>query len=305
MLSNDRPMNYVFDDKDKFFYKKVFPLKDVKDRLEYSHLLNNLGVVMDDHAALEIPNTSNCRIDNFVKMLFIGFLLANRRYKSVVKDFLMDLMSLELFFINIKIFNYSDFIFLNEFCSSIIDLCCLEDFGDRLLDLLDEKMADEKIVLQMSKLILHIFFVIFKNSSKQLVSRLIEENVEVEEQETYLHNISHLKKEMLFFISNPTETEDNYKYHTLLFGLFKYVFNVSSLSLLVFDSTRFAKYKSKTISRNGTTIVLYEEKSAKSVIVFGEEHSKLLLNNFMKYSFDDFKEDTAEEFRGKLSRTTR
>lgn len=304
LLTNEQQMNHDFDDKDKFFYKKVFPLKDVKNKLEYSHLLNNLEPQMDEHAMLEIANNKNFRIDNFVKMLFIGFLLTNRKYKSVVKDFIIDLMSLELFFINIKIFNYSDFIFLNQFCSSLIDICCLEDFGDRLLDLLDDKMADEKIVLQLSKLILHVFFVILKNSSKQLVSRLIDENVEKEDQESYLHNIKHLKKELLFFISNPTETEGNHKYYTLLYGLFKHVFNVSNLSLIVFDSTRFAKFKSKTINRNGTTIVLYEEKTVKSIIVFDDTHSRLLLNNFMKYSFDDFKEDTAEEFKGKINRVT-
>ena len=133
----------------------------------------------------------------------------------------------------------------------------------------------------------------------------MEENVKKEEQEGFLENINHLKKEILFFISNPTETEGNYKYHALLYGLFKYVFNVSNLSLMVFDSTKFVKYKSKSINKNGTTIVLYEEKTVKSVLIFDEEHSRLLLNNFMKYSFDDFKEDTAEEFKGKLSRTAR
>ena len=107
---------------------------------------------------------------------------------------------------------------------------------------------------------------------------------------------------MLFSISNPTEAAENPKFVVLLFCLFKFVFNVSGLSLLLFDESRFVKFRSEVAGRENVILALYEGDSSKPVVVFDRSTSDLLSKEFVKCSFSDFGEDAEDDFNGWLNR---
>ena len=297
-----RPFDFGFDDQPKFFYKKITSFDDVRRKLDFSHILANSGEGVEGNTLLELEKRTGGGVDNLIKMLFVGFLLTNKSYKNVIRDFVVDLLSLELFFTTIKIFSNKDFCELNDFCRNLVALCCLEDFTERLLDLLNDRMANEELEIQLSKLILCILFAVVKNSSKLLFKRIIEENIPPNDRATYLQNLNHLKKEVLFSISNPTEAAENQKFVVLLFCLFKFVFNVSGLSLLLFDESRFVKFRSEVAGRENVILALYEGDSSKPVVVFDRSTSDLLSKEFVKCSFSDFGEDAEDDFNGWLNR---
>lgn len=299
-----RPIDLGFDDQPKFFYKKIFNFEDTRRKLDFSHILNNCDEGVKDNIVLELYSSKSNSVETIIKMLFVGFLLNNKNYKNVIRDFIVDLLSLELFFTTINVFSSKDFPELNDFCRNLVALCCLEDFSDRLIDLLNDRMANEELSIQLSKLILYIIFTVVKDSSKLLFKKIIEENIPLNDRSPYLQNLNHLKKETLFALSNPTESVENPQFKILLFCLFKFLFNATGISLLVFDSSRFAKFRSDVTNKENVILALYEEENAKPALVFDNETSTLLSKEFVRCSFSDFGEDN-EDFVGWLKRERR
>ena len=217
----------------------------------------------------------------------------------------MDLLSLELFFINVKIFSFSDFDLLNYFLKDIIEACAVADYKDKLLESINYHMMKVELTVQLSKLVCHILFIILSNSSKYLLQRIIKERVEENIQTSYLSSIDSLKSELELLLSYKTDDHINFKLYTLLHGLFTFVFNVHNSELLVFDANKFNKHRSLLCGNANHIIVVNENFNNRPAIIFDLQTSEILLSTYIKFSFDDFKEDKNENFSGWFKRLGR
>lgn len=297
-----RAQQINFDEPDKLFYKHVAKCSEFFAQYSGIHIKNNLVGNFDNNAAIEFDVPKINLLDSFIRQLFLNFLVANRDFPQLIRDFIVDMLSLELFFINVKIFNFNDFDLLNYFMKDIIESCAAEKPRDKILDSINYHMMKAELIVQLSKLICHILYIILLNSSKYLLQKIIKERIDETLQQTYINSLDTLKTDLELLLAYKAEDSINYKFYALLHGLFSYVFNVHNSELLVFDANRFNKHKSLLCGNANHIIIVNESANCKPTMIFDSETSELLLKTFMRYSFNDFKEEENENFSGWLTR---
>lgn len=290
-----------FDEPEKLFYRRVVRCGEFFNQFSGLHIRNNLGGNFDNNAVIEFDVPKMNLVDSFMRQLFLNFLIANRMFPALVRDFAVDLLSLELFFINIKIFSFNDFDLLNYFLKDIIESCVGDNYNEKLLESINYHMMKVELVVQLSKLMCHILFIILSNSTKYLLQRIIKEKIEESNQASYISNIDMLKTDLELLLSYKAEDTICSKHYALIHGLFCFVFNVHNSELLVFDANRFNKHKSMLCGNANHIIIVNENLNAKPVLIFDAEISEALLKTYVKYSFDDFKDDENDEFSGELT----
>lgn len=291
-----------FDEPDKLFYKRVAKCSEFFGQYSGLHIKNNLVGNFDNNAVIEFDVPRINLLDSFMRQLFLNFLVANRNFPTLIRDFIVDILSLELFFINMKVLSFNDFDLLNYFLKDLIEACGVENFREKLLESINYHMMKVDLIVQLSKLICYILYIILSNSSKYLLQKIIHMRIEETLQGAYLTYMDTLKADLEVLLSYKAEDSINYKFYALIHGLFCYVFNVHNSELLVFDSNRFNKHKSLLCGNANNVIIVNEHANSKPVIIFDIETSEILLRIYMKYSFDDFKEEDNENFSGRVKR---
>ena len=225
-------------------------------------------------------------IERIFYLFFFDFLIFRLDSLNLLESYLLDLISLEVFFVNLKIFEKSDFENLNFFLKNFFEILKNkndENCQEKILEFLNDFFYNKKIAVELSKLINYIIILILKNTSLNFFKNLLNEKSKEK------MDLKSLKENTIILLEHKTTIYLNFENFEILKKLFEIIFNFK-IQLIVFDSKNFPKFKISDPKENNNTIIISENLLIKNIFIIKKNFSKKIENIFGNIDFEDFQD---------------
>jgi hypothetical protein len=280
----------------KFFQNNCLTFEDFLIKESPMNVNDYVSTVTKTKIVVQVEPIRLTQIENFFRLLFIGFICTNIRFPKAIKDFLMDLLSLENFLVNIKRINLNDMKNVNLLLKSVIECCDFsQNFKEDILDVLNHIISNEFVIQELSILLSCVFIAILQHTGINFYKKQLAANATSEDITSLKTNLNFSKNELLQVLVHQHLPEVNSKHLLTIYSMFTFIFNIQNLDILIFDGLMNAKSKASSIGENGTVIIFNESSGKQPFIIFDTEISELINKVYMKYSFQDFDEPNGDD----------
>lgn len=280
----------------KLFQKNCIAYEDFLIKEAILNVSDLFTAVHQDKVVVQIDPGKQTILENFFCLLFISFVCANVKFQKTVKDFLMDLLSIQNFLIRIRRISLHDMRFLNSLIKSIIESCDYsKNFLEDVIDNLNHMASNEFVVQELTLLLTEIFVMILQNTNSSFYKMILTTGAPAELVLALKSNLNLYKNELLQIFSHQNISEINFRHLLSIYNMFNFIFNVQNSEMIVFDSSFNVKLRGYQASPSGTVIIFNENVSRGPFILFNHEISSLLRKFYMKFSYQDFDDANADD----------
>jgi hypothetical protein len=280
----------------KLFQKNCIGYQDFLTREAIFNVSEVFTAVHDNKVVVQIESSKHTIFENLFCLLFISFVCANVKFQKNIKDFLMDLLSIESFLIRIRRISLQDMSFLNSLIKAIIESCDYsKNFLEDVIDNLNHIASNEFVVQELTVLLTEVLVMILQNTNMNFYKMILTTRAPPELIPTLKSNLNLYKSELLQLLSHQNTAEVNFRHLLSIYNMFNFIFNIQNSDLMVFDSSFNVKLRGSQAAPSGTVIIFNENTSRAPYMLFNEEVSFVLQKFYMRFSYQDFDDANADD----------